>query len=99
MHRDKRISLQLSPLFLSLFTFTLSLSMGVLWEIFEYSMDVMFGLHMQKSGLADMMWDLIVNTMAALAVSLYAYNYMKSHKTPLRIVDAWLKRAYEHKNS
>jgi hypothetical protein len=46
------------------------------WEIFEFSMDQIFGLNMQKpmlgdpSGLTDTMWDMIVNLIGAAIVSL-----------------------------
>lgn len=38
-----------------------AVAMGVSWEIFEFLMDQSFGLNMQKSGLIDTMWDLIVD--------------------------------------
>ncbi|MFO7921165.1 hypothetical protein DZD18_15120 [Rhodobacteraceae bacterium W635] len=38
---------------------------GVLWEIFEFAMDQVFGMNMQKSGLMDTMGDLIVDVIGA----------------------------------
>src|SRR5699024_4482491 len=43
-------NLGLRPSFVALFAFTFSLSLGALWEIFEFGMDQIFGLNMQKSG-------------------------------------------------
>ena len=39
---------KLSPLFVSIFAFCFSMTIGVFWEFFEYGMDNMFGLDMQK---------------------------------------------------
>ena len=41
-------SFKLSPLFVSIFAFCFSMTIGVFWEFFEYGMDNMFGLDMQK---------------------------------------------------
>lgn len=44
---------------------TLGVTIGVVWEIFEFAMDQSFGTNMQKSGLVDTMWDLIVDVIGA----------------------------------
>ena len=36
-----------------------AITIGALWEVFEFGMDQLFGLNMQKSGLLDTMGDLI----------------------------------------
>ena len=41
-------SFKLSPLFVSLVAFCFSMTIGVLWEFFEYSMDTFLSLDMQK---------------------------------------------------
>lgn len=41
-------SFKLSPLFVSIFAFCFSMTIGVFWEFFEYGMDNLFGLDMQK---------------------------------------------------
>lgn len=46
-------------------SFCLAMTVGVLWEIFEYAMDSLFGFNMMKSGLPDTMGDFIVNTLGA----------------------------------
>lgn len=40
--------MRLSPLFLAIVTFSFSMTVGVLWEFFEYSADRWMGLDMQK---------------------------------------------------
>ncbi len=67
----------LSPFFIALFSFSIAVSFGTIWEIFEYVMDVVFGLNMQTSGLVDTMWDLIVETLSALLMSTLGYLYLK----------------------
>lgn len=48
LNRNERFSIQLSPLFLALVAFCFSMTVGVLWEFFEYGADCLFGLDMQK---------------------------------------------------
>jgi hypothetical protein len=54
------------PLAIGLFGFCFALSIGAIWEIFEYTMDQTFGMTMQKSGLQDTMWDLIVDAIGGV---------------------------------
>ena len=63
---------------LALFAFGFSISIGVLWEIFEFIMDANFALNMQKSGLRDTMWDLIVNVIGGGLAALLGYRYLKT---------------------
>lgn len=65
---------------LALFSFCFALSLGALWEIFEFGMDSFLDLGMQKSSLVDTMWDLIVDTVGAAIVSLSGYFYVKYKK-------------------
>lgn len=46
--RSERFSLTLSPVFMAIVAFCFSMTIGVLWEFFEYTMDVFFLLDMQK---------------------------------------------------
>lgn len=48
LNEDKRISMSLSPLYIALTAFCFSMTIGVLWEFFEWGMDSFFGLDMQK---------------------------------------------------
>lgn len=53
------------PWALAMIAFCFAVAMGALWEIFEFGMDQIFGLNMQKSGLVDTMSDLIVDAIGA----------------------------------
>jgi len=66
-----------SPIFASVFSLSFALAIGVLWEIFEFTIDSNFGTSMQKSGLVDTMWDLIVDFFGALIISVSGYFYLK----------------------
>lgn len=48
LNRNKKFSLKLSPLYLAIAAFCFSMTIGVLWEVFEYSADTFFGKDMQK---------------------------------------------------
>ena len=50
-NRNERFSVKLSPLFLALTAFCFSMTIGVLWEFFEFSMDHLLLLDMQKDTL------------------------------------------------
>ncbi|MEL6913178.1 MAG: hypothetical protein AAFP13_01625 [Pseudomonadota bacterium] len=62
---------------LAFIAFCVAMMMGALWEVFEFSMDKLFGLNMQKSGLDDTMGDLIVNAIGGAAASLAGYFYAR----------------------
>jgi hypothetical protein len=78
MNQNERVDMQLSPAFIALFAFMFAMGIGALWEIFEFAMDSTFGMNMQKSGLVDTMWDLIVDCTGALTISLLGYGYLKT---------------------
>lgn len=65
------------PIALAWFAFCYAMTIGVLWEIFEFGMDELFGLNMQKSGLSDTMFDLIVDTLGALVGAAAGFFYLK----------------------
>ncbi len=48
LNRSKKFKVRLSPVFLALTAFCFSMTIGVLWEFFEYGMDCFFGMDMQK---------------------------------------------------
>ncbi len=75
-----RHELKARPWALAIFSFSFAIAIGVVWEIFEFSMDSFFGLNMQKSGLLDTMSDLIVDVLGALISSTIAFVYLKTHK-------------------
>lgn len=76
LNNEDRIDFILSPVFMALFSFTFAVTAGVFWELFEFSMDSFFGLNMQKSGLVDTMWDLLVDCIGGLAAGVFGYRYI-----------------------
>jgi uncharacterized membrane protein len=76
--RNERI--KASPYTIAMFAFSFAVAIGVLWEIFEFSMDQLFGMNMQKSGLIDTMWDLILDTFGALVAAIAGYVYLRKNK-------------------
>ena len=96
LNDDKRIDLHLSAGFVALFAFVFAVAMGTLWEIFEFAVDQIVGTQMQKpmlgdaSGLTDTMWDLIVDTLGAAAISAFGWWHMKSKRGSF--IDAWIGR-------
>lgn len=94
-YRNNRF--QAPPWLIAFFAFSVSLAIGALWEIFEFAMDSFLGLNMQKSGLVDTMWDLIVNTAGALIASGAGYAYLRSRKEGISIfryyLDSYFKRS------
>lgn len=48
LNENERIKINLSPLFVCLFSFCFSMTAGTVWEFFEFGMDMLFGKDMQK---------------------------------------------------
>jgi hypothetical protein len=48
LNEDKRVAMRLSPVSVALVAFCFSMTIGVLWEFFEWSADLLLGLDMQK---------------------------------------------------
>ncbi len=69
--------LALAPGLGALFAFTFAMAIGALWEVFEFAMDQLFGLNMQKSGLVDTMSDLIVDAIGAAIGATAGYYYLR----------------------
>ena len=96
LNESRNVELSMRPSFVALFAFLFSLGIGTVWEIFEFAMDRLFGLTMQKpmlgdqSGLSDTMWDLIVDAAGAGIVSIAGWRYMKRARR--RHVDTWVGR-------
>ena len=59
--RNRQEKFRLSPLYVSLVAFCFSMTVGVLWEFFEYGMDMLF--------LTDMQKDTVIQSMASMALS------------------------------
>lgn len=48
LNEDKNTTIKLSPLYMAIVAFCFSMTIGVLWEFFEWAMDCLFGFDMQK---------------------------------------------------
>ena len=91
---NARYNMRINPLFIALFAFTFAITMGVVWEIIEFSFDVLLKTDMQRwyvphgtpligrdyqgNGLRDTMSDLIVSCVGALAVSVIVQQILIS---------------------
>ena len=99
LNENKRIDLQMRPGFIALFAFAFAVAAGTLWEVFEFTVDQIFGTTMQKpmlgdpSGLTDTMWDLIVDALGAFVISAFGWWHMKRKKPSF--VDLWIDRFIE----
>lgn len=96
LNATDRIDLQMRPRFVVLFAFLFAVAVGAIWEIFEFSMDQIVGMNMQKamfddpSGLTDTMCDLIVDIIGALIISLLGWWHM--HRRRASFIDAWIRK-------
>ena len=48
LNRSRKFRIRLSPVFVAVVAFCFSMTIGVLWEFFEYGMDVFFRMDMKK---------------------------------------------------
>ncbi|MFF2497852.1 hypothetical protein [Peribacillus sp. NPDC058075] len=63
---------EISPWFVFLFTLSFSALGGVIWEIYEFSSDQLFGMTLQGGGNKDTMIDLIADTIGGLIIAVWA---------------------------
>jgi uncharacterized membrane protein len=77
INEKDEIELDMKPQFVSLFAFMFAMGMAAIWEIFEFAMDQIFGMNMQKTGIVDTMWDLIVDGVGALVISIMGWGYLR----------------------
>ena len=77
LNEHERVAMHMRPGFVALFAFVFACGLGALWEIFEFAVDQTMGTNMQKSGLVDTMWDLIVNALGALAIALLGWRRLR----------------------
>ena len=94
LNESENIDIHMLPRFVALFAFLFAVAVGALWEIFEFAMDQIVGTNMQKpmlgdpSGLTDTMWDMIVNTLGALAISALGWWYMERRERSF--IEVWI---------
>lgn len=92
LNKQEKLKVNLSPFFVALFSLCFAITMGVVWEIYEFSFDGLLGLNMQKfalengvnlvgrAALCDTMKDLIVDSIGALVISILGYISLKYKK-------------------
>ncbi len=97
LNETEEVEMHMKPGFVALFAFLFAVGIGAVWEIFEYVMDTLFGLDMQKtmwndpSGLTDTMWDLIVDVFGAAVISILGYGYLKSGMKE-SFLERWIRK-------
>lgn len=92
LNKSDGVPVNLSPVFVAFFAFCFSVSMGMVWEIYEFLVDRFFGTNMQKfmleggeqligqQALADTMKDIIVDAIGALVIAVIGYISLKRDK-------------------
>lgn len=95
LNETEKIGVYLKPGFVAFFAFLFSVGTGALWEIFEFGMDSLVGMNMQKgmlgdeSGLTDTMFDLMVDTLGALVIAVLGFKYLKTAGTK-SFLERWI---------
>jgi len=96
LNASEKIAFSMTPRFVAFFAFMFAVAVGAIWEILEYSMDVIFGANMQKamfndpSGLTDTMWDMIVNAIGAAFISILGWWYLIRDRRSF--IDIWIHK-------
>ena len=62
LNKSERFFFELSPLFVAIVAFAFSMTIGVLWEFFEFTMDFFFGLDMQKDTVVTTISSVMLNS-------------------------------------
>lgn len=82
--------LQASKLVIGLLIFSVGLAFGAVWEVFEFVVDGLFGTGLQRFGLHDTMWDLIVDGLGALVIALIGTRFIE--RGGKGFIARWIKR-------
>jgi len=92
LNRNRSVAIELSPAFVALFAFLFSVSVGALWEVYEFSVDGLLRTNMQKfaqesgellsgrEALRDTMEDLIVDMLGACCIAVLGFFSLKYKK-------------------
>lgn len=72
LNKQERVSLSLSPFFMAVVAFCFSMTIGVLWEFFEFGADYFLGTDMQK--------DTVVNFINSVSLNPESKNIVTSFK-------------------
>lgn len=79
-----------SSLLVGLIIFCFGLAFGAIWEIFEYGIDFILNTNLQRSGLQDTMWDLIVDSIGALVMAIIGARFLKN--SGKGFIARWIRR-------
>ena len=72
INRNEYTKLYLSPIYVAIAAFCFSMTIGVLWEFFEFAADMLFGLDMQKDTIVNSIHTVMLDTTASnRVVSIY----------------------------
>lgn len=77
LYKNNRINM--TPIFASILIFCFAVSIGVLWEMFEFTLDTLIHSGLQK-GLTDTMQDISINVLGALLISIAGFFHIKKGK-------------------
>ena len=79
-----------------LFSFCFALAIGLTWEIFEFTGDVLFDTNMQQrqTGVVDTMKDQVMDALGAALAAILGYFYLRNNApTPLeKILDKTVRK-------
>ena len=81
LNQTDRLPAGIRPAFVCFFGVTFAVFVGVLWEIFEFSVDQIWpSINMQsnETGVHDTMHDLIVDTLGAVIVGFMGWSYTRT---------------------
>lgn len=89
LNKTEKVPIVLSPLFVALFSFCFAVTLGVIWEFYEFTFDGILGLNMQKfalengtqligrAALTDTMVDLFVDAVGTFIMKCYWLYFIK----------------------
>ena len=77
LNRNKNI-FNLSPFFMSVFSFCFSLSVGALWQTFRHLMNYFWEINIQSFNVSDALSFMAVHILGATIISIAGYVYIKS---------------------
>jgi hypothetical protein len=61
MNKNDKFAISLSPIFVALVAFCFSMTIGVVWELFEFGMDQLLGFDMQKDTYMPIFQSVLLN--------------------------------------
>lgn len=93
LNNSEKMDLKLNPLFVAIFVVSFTVTVGVVWEIIEFTADALTGSNMQRysdsvtrepflgrDALFDTMKDLILDALGAMVIAIVSYIDLKKKK-------------------